>query len=61
MTGPVRLAPNLIDHFYEGGARIEQVYPTEIEALRANRDNTDESRRVRFLPYGVAVSVLDAS
>jgi hypothetical protein len=42
-----------------GGARIEQVYPTELSALRANKDNTDPHRRVRFLPYGIAVSVLD--
>lgn len=45
----------------EGGARIEQVYPTELDALRANKDNTDPARRVRFLPYGIGVSVLDAS
>ncbi|MCZ8380938.1 hypothetical protein O6P37_18890 [Mycobacterium sp. CPCC 205372] len=44
-----------------GGARIEQVYPTELDALRANKNNTDPARRVRFLPYGIAVSVLDAS
>ncbi|ADT99398.1 MULTISPECIES: hypothetical protein [Mycolicibacterium] len=44
----------------EGGARIEQVYPTELDALRANKDNTDPTRRVRFLPYGIAVSVLDS-
>jgi hypothetical protein len=44
-----------------GGAHIEQVYPTELAALRANKDNTDPGRRVRFLPYGIAVSVLDAS
>ena len=44
----------------EGGdARVEQVYPTEIEALRANRHNTDPRRKVRFLPYGIAVGVLD--
>jgi hypothetical protein len=43
-----------------GGAQIEQVYPTELEALRANKTNTDPTRRVRFLPYGIAVSVLDA-
>ena len=45
----------------DGGAHIEQVYPTELDALRANKDNTDTSRRVRFLPYGIGVSVLDAS
>lgn len=43
----------------DGGARIEQVYPTELDALRANKNNTDPTRRVRFLPYGIAVSVLD--
>ncbi|OBG76419.1 hypothetical protein A5714_24845 [Mycobacterium sp. E2462] len=42
-----------------GGARVEQVYATELDALRANKDNTDPSRKVRFLPYGIAVSVLD--
>lgn len=44
-----------------GGAHIEQVYPTELDALRANKSNTDPTRKVRFLPYGIAVSVLDAS
>jgi hypothetical protein len=43
-----------------GGAQIEQVYPTELDALRAHKNNTDPTRRVRFLPYGIAVSVLDA-
>ncbi|KMO82261.1 hypothetical protein [Mycolicibacterium chlorophenolicum] len=43
-----------------GGAHIEQVFPTELDALRANKNNTDATRRVRFLPYGIAVSVLDA-
>lgn len=42
-----------------GGARVEQVYATELDALRANKDNTDPKRKVRFLPYGIAVSVLD--
>jgi hypothetical protein len=45
----------------DGGAHIEQVYPTELDALRANKTNTDPARKVRFLPYGIAVSVLDAS
>ncbi|MBE1548227.1 hypothetical protein GGC64_002251 [Mycobacterium sp. OAS707] len=44
----------------EGSAHIEEVYPTELDALRANKNNTDPSRKVRFLPYGIAVSVLDA-
>lgn len=43
----------------DGGARVEQVYATELDALRANKDNTDPKRNVRFLPYGIAVSVLD--
>ncbi|MFV4385599.1 hypothetical protein ACNJTJ_01135 [Mycobacterium tuberculosis] len=43
----------------DGGARVEQVYATELDALRANKDNTDPKRKVRFLPYGIAVSVLD--
>jgi hypothetical protein len=45
----------------DGGAHIEQVFPTELDALRANGSNTDPTRKVRFLPYGIAVSVLDAS
>ena len=43
----------------DGGARVEEVYATELEALRANKNNTDATRKVRFLPYGIAVSVLD--
>jgi hypothetical protein len=43
----------------DGGARVEEVYATELDALRANQNNTDASRKVRFLPYGIAVSVLD--
>lgn len=42
-----------------GGAHVEEVYATELDALRANRNNTDPTRKVRFLPYGIAVSVLD--
>lgn len=45
----------------EGKAHVEQVYKTELEALRANKLNTDPNRNVRFLPYGIDVSVLDAS
>jgi hypothetical protein len=44
----------------EGGAHIEEVYPSELDALRANKTNTDPTRKVRFLPYGIAVSVLDS-
>ena len=43
----------------DGSARVEQIYASELDALRANKHNTDSSRRVRFLPYGIAVSVLD--
>jgi hypothetical protein len=45
----------------EGKAHVEEVYATELDALRANKNNTDPTRRVRFLPYGIAASVLDAS
>lgn len=43
----------------EGDAHIQEVYATELDALRANKNNTDPGRKVRFLPYGIAVSVLD--
>jgi hypothetical protein len=43
----------------DGGARVEQVYASELDALRANQGNVDTKRKVRFLPYGIAVSVLD--
>jgi hypothetical protein len=43
----------------DGGARVEQVYATELDALRANQGNVDPKRKVRFLPYGIAISVLD--
>ena len=45
----------------DGDAQVEQIYATEVDALRANKHNTDSNRRVRFLPYGIAVSVLDLS
>lgn len=45
----------------DGGAHIEEVYPAELDALRANKNNTDPARKVRFLPYGIAVSVLDGA
>lgn len=44
----------------DGKAHVEQVYKTELDALRANKHNTDPTRNVRFLPYGIDVSVLDA-
>lgn len=44
----------------DGDARVEQVFATELEALRANKHNTDSDRKVRFLPYGMPVTVLDA-
>ncbi len=42
----------------DGTAHVEQVFKTEIDALRANKHNTDQNRRVRFLPYGIDVSML---
>lgn len=45
----------------DGAARVEQVYAAEIDALRASQRNPDPKRRVRFLPYGIAVGVLDDS
>jgi hypothetical protein len=45
----------------DGGAQVEQVYATELDALRANKHNTDSGRKVRFLPYGIPISVLDES
>jgi hypothetical protein len=45
----------------QGKAHVEQVYKTELDALRANKLNTDPHRNVRFLPYGIDVSVLDPS
>ena len=45
----------------EGVATVEQVYATELDALRANKYNTDTKRKVRFLPYGIAVTALDES
>lgn len=44
----------------DAGPRVEQVFPTELEALRAHQHNTDPDHRVRFLPYGIAVSALDS-
>ena len=44
----------------DGKAHVEQVYKDELDALRANKHNTDVNRSVRFLPYGIDVSVLDA-
>lgn len=45
----------------DGKAHVEQVYKTELDALRGNKHNTDSNRSVRFLPYGIDVSVLDAA
>jgi len=44
----------------DGKAHVEQVYKSELDALRANKLNIDPHRNVRFLPYGIDVSVLDA-
>lgn len=43
----------------DGVAHAEQVYRTELDALRAHADNSAAGRRVRFLPYGVTISILD--
>ena len=43
----------------EGKAHVEQVYKSELDALRANKLNYDPNRNVRVLPYGIDVSVLD--
>lgn len=45
----------------DGKAHVEQVYRNELDALRANKLNTDPRRNVRFLPYGIDVSVLDST
>lgn len=45
----------------DGAARVEQVFATEIDALRASQRNPDPKRKVRFLPYGITVGVLDDS
>ena len=45
----------------DGKAHVEQVYHDELDALRANKHNTDPNRKVRFLPYGIGVSLLDES
>jgi hypothetical protein len=43
----------------DGSATVEQVFAAELDALRANKHNIDPKRKVRFLPYGIAVSALD--
>lgn len=43
----------------DGVAHIDQVYPSELEALRSLKGNTDPARTARFLPFGMSVSVLD--
>ncbi|MFT3714507.1 MAG: hypothetical protein QM774_00775 [Gordonia sp. (in: high G+C Gram-positive bacteria)] len=45
----------------DDGVRVEQVFATEIDALRANQNTSGDSRRVRFLPYGIPVSAFDRS
>lgn len=44
----------------DGSASVDQVFATELDALRAHRDNVDPRRKVRFLPYGVSVGILSA-
>jgi hypothetical protein len=43
----------------DGVARVDQVYRTEVDALRTLKGNIDPQRSVRFLPYGMSVSILD--
>lgn len=43
----------------DGVARVDQVHRTELDALRTLKGNTDPRRSVRFLPYGMSVSILD--
>ncbi|WP_241384938.1 hypothetical protein [Rhodococcus sp. CH91] len=43
----------------EGVARVDQVHRTELDALRTLKGNTDPRRSVRFLPFGMSVSILD--
>jgi hypothetical protein len=43
----------------DGGATVDQVFASELDALRGNKHNTDPKCKVRFLPYGIAVAVLD--
>lgn len=40
----------------DNGIRVERVFPSELEALRANQGNTDQTRSVRFLEYGSEIS-----
>ncbi|EGD56848.1 hypothetical protein [Gordonia neofelifaecis] len=39
----------------DGGARVERVFSSELDALRANQTNTDPSRTVQFLEFGVEI------
>ncbi|MFW0792069.1 hypothetical protein [Gordonia sp. CPCC 205333] len=57
-TGSGVWAVFVIDN--DGGARVEQVFASELDALRAHQHNTDTGRKVRFLPYGIAVSALES-
>jgi len=36
----------------EEGRASKRCYHSELDALRANKSNTDAARKVRFLPYG---------
>lgn len=36
----------------DGTVRVDRVFATELAALRANKDNVDPRRTVRFLPFG---------
>ncbi|MGO3327243.1 hypothetical protein [Gordonia sp. (in: high G+C Gram-positive bacteria)] len=39
----------------DGTVRVDRVFANELDALRANKDNVDPQRTVRFLPFGAAI------
>ncbi|ALG86910.1 hypothetical protein [Gordonia phthalatica] len=40
----------------DDGPRVERVFDSELAALRANQGNTDPTRTVRFLEFGVELA-----
>ncbi len=48
-----------IVHTASGAVRVERVFATELDALRANQGNTDPQRSVRFLEFGVEIGSPD--
>ncbi|MBM7366420.1 hypothetical protein [Gordonia hydrophobica] len=39
----------------DGEPRVERVFSSELDALRANQGNTDPARSVRFLEFGARI------